>query len=318
MFIKKFGKPIKYNEFQEVAKNSVFQIEYKISKDEFEIGTGFFIKLPIPSKNKPMYGLITCNHVLNSKQLISNFEFKIILKNKKKEFKIKLNESQFIFTSKLLDITFIQFTDDLINELNLKKKDFLTSHCNDIKINDKNGNIIFVLQYPMDEEFHFAFGNIKSDYGFDYFHTGSTESGSSGSPLINNNFEVLGVHKTRREGSNENEDVNVATKFSIIEYAIRTLKQGLHEQSKLIFLLPKFDSSSDLYLCRSNHAWYFTNELNECNNDDKCNIKNIKMSKWNIIKSIYEDDDDINYNEISHQQRIIITFLKLSELIYLT
>eukprot|EP00833_Pecoramyces_ruminatium_P011354 jgi/Orpsp1_1/1185386/evm.model.c7180000093523.1 len=179
MFIKKFGKSINYNEFQEVAKNSVFQIEYKISKDEFEMGTGFFIKLPIPSKNKPMYGLITY-------------------------------------------ITFIQFTDDLINELNLKKKDFLTSHCNDIKINNKNDNIIFVLQYPMGEDFHFAVGNIESDYGFDYFHTGSTESGSSGSPLINNNFEVLGVHKTRREGSNENEDVNVATKFSIIEYAIRT------------------------------------------------------------------------------------------------
>jgi len=40
-------------------------------------GTCFFIKLSIPSEQKPLYGLITNNHVLNSDYFKKNDSIKI-------------------------------------------------------------------------------------------------------------------------------------------------------------------------------------------------------------------------------------------------
>jgi len=40
---------------------------------------------------------------------------------------------------------------------------------------------------------------IKINYGSDCLHICSTQNGSSGSPLINDDLEVIGIHKSRRE-----------------------------------------------------------------------------------------------------------------------
>lgn len=339
-----------------IINNSVFQIECD-SDEGTTTGTGFFVKLKLLSENESVYGLVTCNHILNLKCLSKNFKFTIkFFDNEKKKFTINLNDSYFMFTSEFTDITFIEFNSDLINELNLKEADFLNLCNNNVSL-DKNINIIKFLSGKI------ADGTIES-HGLFFCHTAKTEEGTSGSPLLNNNNEILGVHKGKinlnNNDSNENKEVNVAIKYSIIDYIIRTLyinkdiikidiskgtpkelsKDELEEleshglkiiqkkkksnkvsSSSKIFMTSKIDSSPILYFYRTNHAWYWTDIINEVKNEcDKYKKKNLIKCKWRIIKSINEEEEyDINnYNGIGHRNKVIITFLKLSGLKYIT
>eukprot|EP00833_Pecoramyces_ruminatium_P014813 jgi/Orpsp1_1/1188845/evm.model.d7180000067674.1 len=293
-----------------------------------------------------MFGLMTCNHVIKSEQLIENFKFDICMKNKGKKT-IILNECYFngrylLFTSPIIDITFIQLSKKLITELGLKKGNFLIPCANYENNENLYNHSVWAVQYPKGD-CHFSFGIIKSVNGFDYLHNISTDEGSSGSPLINGNFEVIGVHKSKRPGLDKNEGINIATNFSAIEYAIRLLYDNRslinikkarispkildeNEIEKLkrcgilminneVFVIPKYDDSSrEIYLYRSNHSWYWTKEIYENTEGKKYSINNLKLSKWNIIKLIKNNSDDIDYQGISHQQKVRITYLGLSGL----
>eukprot|EP00833_Pecoramyces_ruminatium_P017245 jgi/Orpsp1_1/1191277/evm.model.d7180000084634.2 len=110
-----------------------------------------------------------------------------------------------MFTSKLLDVTFIQFDKKLINTLNLNKENFLTPYIDNV-ISDN----YYVIQYPQGGRCKYGNGNIlydKSFNSFNYIHTINTTDGSSGSPLINSNFEVIGLHKGKVD-SNKDEKEN--------------------------------------------------------------------------------------------------------------
>eukprot|EP00833_Pecoramyces_ruminatium_P016910 jgi/Orpsp1_1/1190942/evm.model.d7180000082325.1 len=269
-----------------------------------------------------MYGIMTCRHILPDKYLRKDFKFKIKLNNRNDELPINLNSSKFIFSSRFIDITFIQLEDNL----NLKKEHFLTP-CNDATEEEK----IYVIQYPEGGNCMEASGYITSLYDFNYCHNVYTEYGSSGAPLFNKMYEVLGIHRGKT-----NEGINVATKYSKIEYAIRTFynnkksmmienkyslerkklskeeineleNQGLEKLSNELFKFKKIKGflEKDLFFYRTNHAWYFTNDLN---------YNNIKKKEWTIIKSINEDDDNIDYFSISHRHKMVITFLRLNGL----
>jgi len=177
-----------------IANYSICQIEYEINEDEVLLGTSFLIKLSIPSEEIPMFGLLTNNHVIDSNHLKPNFEFKIIMKNINKELYFKINNSKFAFTSKFIDIIFIQFTESFIKQEKLYKKYFLCPCANTVET-DEN---IYIIQYPKGDALKFAHGKIKINYGFDCLHTCSTQSGSSGSPLINDDLKVFSIHKLRR------------------------------------------------------------------------------------------------------------------------
>lgn len=174
-------------------------------------GTGFLVKLFIPSKDTSLYGLVTNNHVLNSEFLQNNTPFNISMNNKLSENITPNNNSNFIFTSELIDVTFIQLTEDKF----IKNPDlvFFEPSSNPPFENE----LIYVIQYPK-ANLSFASGKIKSITGFNYFHTASTNSGSSGSSIINQDMKSIGIHK-----SSYGKKTNVATKFSIVEYAIHTL-----------------------------------------------------------------------------------------------
>ena len=144
----------------------------------------------------------------------------------------------------------------------------------------KKKSIFF--QYPK-TILSFASGIIESSSGFNYFHNASTNSGSSGAPLINNNIKVIGVHKM----GIISEKNNVATNLNIVKYAISTLfnkdyindikkarestrklsddeieelkKHGLKETSlSNMYKCPYSSSSSVMLVYRTNHGWYFT------------------------------------------------------------
>jgi hypothetical protein len=217
-----------------VSKDDIFDIKIfenmkksicYISRKNFH-GTGFFIEIPIPSKEKPMRGLMTNNHILNEKSLKSGKTFNIYMdNNKNKAIEIKIEDKYFVFTSELIDVTFIELNKSITDEIN---PIFLHPAKNNAKINDK----IHIFQFP-NKNLSYANGTIKSFHSFDYYHDVSTDYGSLGSPLLNKNFEVIGVHKARRPMTytndvlNENINVNLATRYSEIKFAIRTLYNNM-------------------------------------------------------------------------------------------
>jgi len=277
-------------------------------KIEKYIGTGTFIKLPIPSKENPMYGLMTNNHVLESKHIKPGNSFIININGNEKE--IHLNEHDFIFTSEFIDVTFIQLNNKSIGDImsicpSLK---FIEPRDNGCSENER----VYIFQYP-EGVLSYANGRIQSISGFNYFHIASTKGGSSGSPLLNKNMDVIGIHKA----GIESEKQNVATKMNIINYAIRTLyeKRYIYSISKareptrnltenekkelknhllnetefpnMYKYLYKHSSLVVLFY-RTNHAWYYTIE-------DKKKFKN--------YEEIYkENENNLNENEKKYKE----------------
>jgi len=335
------------NKLTEIADKSVCLIKV-IDNNVPKSGTGFLVKLPIPSKEEPLYGLITNNHLLVAECLQPDKSFEIIIN--KKSLKINLNNNNFIFTSELIDITFIQLTDEIF--FNNPDIEFLNPNV------DKNKTYInkpiSIVQYPFQEQ-SFAFGRIRSLSGFNYFHSVTTDEGSSGSPLLNNdlgNLKIIGVHKICIDSNNPSKIKNVATKFSIVEDVISILHQNMDiydvkkarekprildadeinelekhglKKTKLynVFKCPCLIPNKKLVALyyKTNHGWYCT-----LKNENKIEYKekNLKIFDWTYInpfepieKIIEEIVNNTGKGKLEHRQEIIIMWLKLSEFKYI-
>ncbi|KAL6592523.1 hypothetical protein U3516DRAFT_189779 [Neocallimastix sp. 'constans'] len=354
-----------------VSKKSICRIEILNEEtNKHEIGTGFFIKLLIPSEKTPLYGLMTNNHVVNADFIEKNKSLKIYLnqnytkkkKNSKhsansedvKPYEIKLDKKYFIFTSELIDVTFIELPKKYINNSEFK---FLDSF-NDIFDEEEE---IYVFQYPKGKlSFHNGF--VRYSTSFNYFHSASTYGGSSGSPILNKYIEVIGVHKSNWEVVNRG-NYNVAVKFNIIKNAINRLyykryindikkaretprklsddeekelkKHGLMkikiEKLPYLYKCPYLTIPSMLMLfLRTNNGWYFT-----IKKEDEMDVENIYPAintyNWilidpykrfeeimnefdNEIKNIIMDEFE---EKIEHRHELIISWLKSSELMYI-
>jgi hypothetical protein len=265
----------------ENMENSIYLI--KIGKFS---GTVFFIEIPIPSSENPMRGLMTNNHVLNENCLRSgeSFELYKYKSNKTESKRIQMTDKNFVFTSEFIDVTFIELSDEIIKEINPY---FLKPSNRDNGIDEP----IQIFQFP-NNTFSISFGKIKELHGFNYYHDVSTDKGSSGSPLLNEKYEVVGVHKS----SIKEKNMNVAVKYSEIEFAIRTLydnKEGYglgkaRESAKLLSE-PEMDILNEygLHLKLSSDD---INELKEDINQKDINKyeKAIKLDEIEIIqKSLF-------------------------------
>ena len=334
-------------------------------------GTGSFIEIPIPSREDPMRGLMTNNHVINENCLKSGESFEIYKykngseSNDTESIKIQINDKNFVFTSELIDITFIELSDEIINTIHPY---FLKPSIKNIGINES----VEILQYP-NKVFSIAHGKIKEIHSFNFYHRIPTDSGSSGGPLLNENYEVVGVHKS----SIDNKKMNIAVKISEVEFAIRTLynnknEYGIERARKSAKLLSENEpemgklneyglrlklTSDDikelkkdielnvkdnekalklneleivqksLFYCtfskkllfyRTNYVWYVTYLSEEENNFDiKFNLDCLKCLNWYPLISNSEELDSNIESKINGREYILITWLKLTELMYL-
>ena len=247
--------------------------------------------MPIPNSNEPMKGLMTNNHILDHKSLLKKIiSLHFDLANKSYDLNPK---NHFIFSDPFLDVTFIQLSEEELDEIGID--------CLEIHENKSIPDDAFIIQYPKGKNLSLAQGKIKSRWGFNLFHTISTDHGSSGGPLVLlNNNKIIGIHKGGMKKLKCNAATNIQTivealrvinsskitnKLSIIKKArnplteeeIKQLKNHglIKTDSPYIFISPKSKNVTPLWFYRTNHAWYWT--------PTEPILEDDSMSNWLII-----------------------------------
>lgn len=156
MFMPCSGFPIRFKELQDAAF-SICKIVVSDGVDRWS-GTGFFVRLPLHSGTKR--GLITNNLVLSYENIQqgSIFHVKIDL-NEKKFYRITITPEKFRFTSDLLDVTFIELSNQDINYIGKIK--FLDTCADEVSVNSR----INIFQHPGGDDLSFSQGRIRSFWG---------------------------------------------------------------------------------------------------------------------------------------------------------
>ena len=203
---------------------NLFKMEESMCKIKFERiennkikkgkGTGFFCE--IEDENIPIkYCLFTNNHVLNESNIeidkIINFEYYKDGKYIEKEIKMEKNRK--VYTNKELDYTCIEIleSDDINNYFKIDPYLYKNNNNNTKYLKD---NDIFILQYPNGNDICISYGKILLIKENNITHSASTNSGSSGSPIIRRTKEnyIIGLHY----GGHKNNKYNIATNFNSI------------------------------------------------------------------------------------------------------
>ena len=168
-------------------------------------GTGFFCKINYELKDKmskPLCLLITNNHVINSSNTEICYQMEIlhrkkILKLNDRKIKTDINDDVTIIELKESDgiEDYLELDDNFLE--NFKSNNFIHESIN--KYNQK----MYIIQYP-DNQLKVSYGFFKqlvADNKNQFYHSCSTNNGSSGSPILNlSNNKVIGIHT----GSDEN------------------------------------------------------------------------------------------------------------------
>ena len=202
---------------EEIIKNlsnSIIRIEYNE-----KISTGFFMKIYLQQKQRNF--LITCEHCISQENIDSKITVLIYYKEENNEIKKEIeldNNKRFMkcFIDIGIDITLIE----IIPEDNISEDKYLLPD-----LNYKNGynqyikRIIFTGGYPNDDinkgkKQCFSPGKIiqfKDKLG-NFLHSCATKEGSSGSPLIDKDFQVIGIHY----GCNDRNTINYGAFIGVI------------------------------------------------------------------------------------------------------
>ena len=192
------------------------QMENSICKinNEKGNGTGFFCYI----SNYNKYIMLTNNHVIDEEIIKNNNKIIVTINDDKEKIEINLNNKK-LYTNKKYDVTIIEIKEEEKNKI--KKYIELDNNIfndNSIKYNET----LYILQYPK-YLFNKQIGpvsygilkGIKDEYNI--IHLCSTESGSSGSPILNiSNNKVIGIHKEGYKKDNYN--IGTYLKYPINEY----------------------------------------------------------------------------------------------------
>jgi len=204
----------------ECSKKIIQQMEKNICKIKIgeKQGTGFFCKIPFPDLNNMLLVFITNNHIINKELLYKNDAIiEISIEEENNIRKLNLN-NRMKYTNEKYDITIIEIkNEDKINNYLKLEYNIINDIINNI---NKNKNYIdetiYIIQYPK--------GKLSVSYGilekihadkYNFFHKCTTEGGSSGSPILNINNKLIGIHK---EGHNNKNNIGTFLNYPIKEY----------------------------------------------------------------------------------------------------
>jgi len=247
----------------------------KIQKPNNVYGTGFICKISNKENIETKNVLITCNHVLNEIDLTLGKDIYLYFNNINQVI-LKINKLRKIYTSPKYDVTIIELkSSDNINEEDLFEIDENIFE-NDLYKFYKNRQI-YILHYPNGNEIKYStevLKNVVNEY--EIRHYCSTDSGSSGAPIINfENRKVIGVHA----GFIKSKQINVGTllNYPIEEfYKLYDNKKNKNKNkieiildiknedlNKKIYFLDNLDFSDDLV-----HNKKLEESLIELNNEN--------------------------------------------------
>ena len=251
----------------ECTKKIIEQMERNICKINIGMnqGTGFFCKIPFPNENNMLPVLITNNHIINSDILYKkNIKIKLDIKEEENIKEIILNK-RMKYTNEEYDITIIEIKeeDNINNYLEL----------DDIIINDILNNInknkeyknktIYIIQYP-ENNLSVSYGileDIYLDKKYNFNHKCSTKYGSSGSPILNINNKIIGIHKEGTKQYNKGTFLNYPIKEFIQLNTINNNDILLQEFNNKYHLNIKDTKINKLYLGMRNLGNEVLNDL---------------------------------------------------------
>ena len=201
------------------------KVETKVDNKEKKIlgqrGTCFLAEFAI--NYQPVFGLFTANHVLNEAVIHSPGVYTVTIDNQElgHSHELSMQNSPFHFTCPLLDVTFIEFNEELKRNLIEDGFNFLHVYT---QWQGEVGEEFHVLHYPGDENDHsqyYSAGHLEKYHGLHIFHSASTEEGSSGAPVAvmsGNQLHVVAIHTAQSADAemNYNVAVNAKSFFEIL------------------------------------------------------------------------------------------------------
>ena len=261
--LRKYPNAITY----ECTEKILDQMKSKVCNIKIKkgLGTGFFCKIPFPTKDKLLPVLITNNHIIDEKVLESKDIPIFIYTKESRTFKqFKLN-NRLCYTSKEYDVTIIQIIEkDEINHF-LELDENVIENITDIKnnINDNSNNIyinenIYLIQYP-EGDLSVSYGildEIVNNKKYQFNHLCSTKFGSSGSPILNiKNNKVFGLHKHASIKNNYNkgtflniplkefinQNANQYNKINIINQQVKKIEKNdvIEKKEEIVDIVEK-------------------------------------------------------------------------------
>jgi len=274
--IEKYPRPISIKGTKEIL-NQMENCICKIYKNDGEKGTGFFCKIVYKDYNIPV--LMTNNHIIDEKYIKENNNIKLTLNDDNINKTIILDNNRKTYTNKEYDITIIEIKcekDKIKNFMDLDEKIFHE----DSEILFNKNHSIYIPQYLNGDEAVVSYGIINQIKGFDINHYCCTESGSSGSPIINLlNNKIIGIHK---EGSYHFK-INIGTylKYPIIEFI-----NNIKNEVEITLKINEFDIKKNIYFLDNTDFF-----------EDTTNIKHFHDN----LKELNEDNTDLYINKIKYK-----------------
>ena len=270
----------------ECSKKIITQMERNICKINIgkTQGTGFFCKIPFPTEEKMLPVLMSNSHVMNEDLLNqANAKIELDIKEENEVKKITLN-NRMKYTNEEYDITIIEIKpEDNINNYLELDANIINYIDNDKDKNKEYRNeTIYIIQYP-ENKLSVSYGildKIYKDKKYNFSHKCITKGGSSGSPILNINNKLIGIHK---EGNN---------KGTFLNYPIKEFIQLLNIKNNNDILLQEFNNKYDLNIKNTiinklNLSW---KELGNEGLNYLCKIEFKELKKlnlyWNKISDI--------------------------------
>ena len=319
--LKDYPQPISLESTEKIInqmKNNIC----KIVIGDGSKGTGFFSKIPFPDNNYLIPVLITNSHII-TREILEKKEKITIFINNGEEKKEILIENRKYYTNEEYDITIIELKeiDKINNYLEIEEK----IKYNELYINET----IYILQYPGDKTVSVSYGLIKEiDLKKEYYfnHLCSTDDGSSGSPVLNMNNKVIGIHKEANTKFNYN--IGSFLNYSIKDFINEEFKnkeiKGLNNQfnlnikdNNIIKLDLSFKSIKEIDLeILENANFKELKELDLSHNkiSDIKVLEKVKFEKLEILNLIKNNLSDINILEKVNFKELKVLFLSYNKI----
>jgi len=198
---------------ERMVDNQALSVPVKVSSALCRVNTnytGFLGKFLC--ETQPCFGLFTTNHVLHEEILSADHLVTITFYDSDRKIRVRLNTT-FRFTCSLLDVTFIHFDQQLVDEMIMISRSFLILDSSWI---GTDGDQLWVVQssescsglHP-----NVVAGRFYCFYGCDAFHKPEKDNLLCGSPVVTIDGNVVGIHKGRVHNTAYNCNVAVSSKY---------------------------------------------------------------------------------------------------------